>query len=37
MSSEALAGLSLRGAQRRGNLGPVPHWIEIAASLRSSQ
>jgi hypothetical protein len=29
--------LSLRGAQRPGNLDPVPHWIEIAASLRSSQ
>jgi hypothetical protein len=38
--------LSLRGALRptgqkpegmRGNLDLVPHWIEIAASLRSSQ
>jgi hypothetical protein len=29
--------LSLRGAKRRGNPRPVPHWLEIAASLRSSQ
>src|SRR5258708_30952068 len=29
--------LSLRGAQRRGNLGQVRHLTEIAASLRSSQ
>jgi hypothetical protein len=27
----------LLGAQRRGNLDPVPCRIEIAASLRSSQ
>ncbi len=30
--------LSLRGAQRRSNLGPVrPEWLEIASSLRLSQ
>ena len=31
-------GLSLRGAQRRGNAaGNAPRWREIAASLRSSR